>query len=136
MRIFGFILIGLGVLLGIYALTMDVSIRVPGESTKFEIANIERLLQRLNFIVISGVLCVIGSLFVGFHSLQAPPEMIVDVAGADIVADESSDRVSANGPVSVSICSYCKFMGSGTDESCTRCGKEFMNSAAPQHPYL
>lgn len=58
MRIIGFILLAIGSVLALYALTMDVTVTVGRGSDLIGVANIDRLSQRLNFVILAGVLAV------------------------------------------------------------------------------
>lgn len=126
MRIIGFILLTIGAVLALYALTMDVSVTVGRGSDLIGVANINRLSQRLNFVILAGVLAVIGALFIGFSSLHPFPAEAAEQS--EDVAITQPRLADASGPVSVRICPYCKHMGAGNAEICARCDTQF----APQ----
>ena len=126
MRIIGVILLFIGAALALYALTMDVTVTVGRGSDLIGVANIDRLSQRLNFVILSGVLAVIGALFIGFSSLRPMAEEAAEDS-EDVVVTQPR-LADASGAVSVRICPYCKHMGDGNAESCARCDTQF----APQ----
>lgn len=126
MKIIGFILLIIGSVLALYALTMDVTITVGRGSDLIGVANIDRLSQRLNLIILAGVLAVIGALFVGFSSLRPLAEETIDQSEDVTITQPTLNH--ATGAVSVRICPHCKSMGDGNAEICTRCDTPF---AAP-----
>lgn len=126
MRIIGFILLAIGSVLALYALTMDVTVTVGRGSDLIGVANIDRLSQRLNFVILAGFLAVIGALFTGFSSLHPLPEEAAEPS--EDVAITQPRLADASSAVSVRICPYCKHMGDGNAESCARCDTQF----APQ----
>lgn len=128
MRIIGYILLIIGCILALYSLTMDVTVTVGRGSDLIGVANIVRLSQRLNLIIIAGVLSVIGALFIGFSSLKPIPETAVDRSD-DVVLTQPT-LTDASGAVSVRICPHCKFMNEGNAESCARCETQFGAQAA------
>lgn len=123
MKIIGFILLLAGCAVAAYAFSMDVSIAVGRGGDMIDVANIERLFQRLNFIIIAGVLVLAGAAFVGFGSLQRSPDETAD--RSEDVPVTQPKLTDASGAVSVKICPYCKFMGEGDATICARCETKF-----------
>lgn len=77
MKTFGAILLAGGLLLGGFALNMDVSVQVPARDFGYGIrtpamavANVERMAQRQNFLIFGGVLAVAGAILIGFSSTR------------------------------------------------------------------
>lgn len=126
MRIIGVILLFIGAVLALYALTMDVTVTVGRGSDLIGVANIDRLSQRLNFVILAGVLAVIGALFIGFSSLHTSTEDAAEHSEEVIITQPT--LTDGSGAVTVKICPYCKHMGDGNAESCARCDTQF----APQ----
>ena len=126
MRIIGVILLFIGAVLALYALTMDVTVTVGRGSDLIGVANIDRLSQRLNFVILAGVLAVIGALFIGFSSLHTSTEDAAE--HSEEVKITQPTLIDGSGAVTVKICPYCKHMGDGNAESCARCDTQF----APQ----
>lgn len=126
MRVIGIILLFVGSVLALYALTMDVTVTIGRGSDLIGVANIDRLSQRLNFIILAGVLAVIGALFIGFSSLHTLTEEDEEHIEEAVITQPT--LTDGSGAVSVKICPYCKHMGDGNAESCARCDTQF----APQ----
>lgn len=126
MRVIGIILLFVGSVLALYALTMDVTVTIGRGSDLIGVANIDRLSQRLNFIILAGVLAVIGALFIGFSSLHTLTEEDEEHSEEAVITQPT--LTDGGGAVSVKICPYCKHMGDGNAESCARCDTQF----APQ----
>jgi hypothetical protein len=128
MKIFGILILAVGLILGGYALTMSVSIDVPaqdiGDGIKLpamQVANVDRMAQRQNLMIYSGILAVVGAILTGFASMRqvtpSPPN------GALEDAPEVVWRVEgALDQASVSICPKCRHMGDGDAIECGRCG--------------
>lgn len=75
MKAFGVIILAGGLLLGGFALNMDVSVQVPARDFGYGIrtpamavANVDRMAQRQNFLIFGGVLAVAGAILIGFSS--------------------------------------------------------------------
>ena len=75
MKTFGVVLLAGGLLLGGFALNMDVSVQVPARDFGYGIrtpamavANVDRMAQRQNFLIFGGVLAVAGAILIGFSS--------------------------------------------------------------------
>lgn len=80
LKAIGLIMLIAGLALGVYALTMEVSVHVPAQNLGYglrmpaaDIANIDRMAQRQNFIIFSGVLAVVGAILIGFASMRPVP---------------------------------------------------------------
>ncbi|MBH1982025.1 MAG: hypothetical protein I8H79_05695 [Burkholderiales bacterium] len=123
MRVIGIILLFVGSVLALYALTMDVTVTIGRGSDLIGVANIDRLSQRLNFIILAGVLSVIGALFIGFSSLHPLTEEDEEHSEEAVITQPT--LTDGSGAVSVKICPYCKHMGDGNAESCARCDTQF-----------
>jgi hypothetical protein len=134
MKNVGVVILIAGLALGGYALTMDVSVDVPardfgyGVSTPaMQVANIDRMAQRQNLLIFSGILSVVGAILFGFGSVQSKRDDSLQPANPPSPAspEEDEKRVKeliAAPPSSFSICSKCRHMGSGDDTACQRCG--------------
>ncbi|HXB13434.1 MAG TPA: SHOCT domain-containing protein [Bacteroidia bacterium] len=57
MKIIGWILLGVGIIFGIYALSMDVSVSIGGGD---RVNNIGLMNDRQNYLIVSAVMCIIG----------------------------------------------------------------------------
>ncbi len=75
MKTFGAILLASGLLLGGFALNMDVGVQVPARDFGYGIrtpamavANVDRMAQRQNFLIFGGMLAVAGAILIGFSS--------------------------------------------------------------------
>ncbi len=138
MRNLGILILVAGLALGLYAITMDVSVSVAArdfgygiQTPRMEVANLDKMSQRQNFIIFSGILSVVGAILLGFGSMQ------LQTRGQISEQDVSSAATSANNelmsklvpppsaPGSFSICPRCRHMGSGDDMNCKRCGVPF-----------
>lgn len=80
MKTFGAILLAGGLLLGGFALNMDVSVQVPARDFGYGIrtpamavANVDRMAQRQNFLIFGGMLAVAGAILIGFSSSRPAP---------------------------------------------------------------
>ncbi|WP_312547612.1 hypothetical protein [Massilia sp.] len=91
MKTFGAILLAGGLLLGGFALNMDVSVQVPARDFGYGIrtpamavANVDRMAQRQNFLIFGGVLAVAGAILIGFSSSRPaspPPATNAEASG-------------------------------------------------------
>ena len=132
MKSLGAVLLCVGIVLGIYALNMDVSVSVAAkdygygiESPAMQVANIDLMSQRQNLTIFAGVIAVVGAVLFGFGSMQDAARPAAQGAGptpATVVEPAQDVTHSVHSPVSVSICPSCRFMGGGDDTACGRCG--------------
>lgn len=142
-----------GLALGGYSLAMDVSVDVPARdygngitTTAMQVANVDKMAQRQNFMIFSGILSVVGAILLGFGSLQpifrqmpvrtpeAPRVPMSPVSApmspepepAPMSPQDGKERraTSTSGPKIVSICPKCRHMGNGYDVACGRCGTQ------------
>lgn len=135
MKNLGILILVAGLALGLYSITMDVSVSVAArdygygiQTPAMEVANLDKMSQRQNFMIFSGILSVVGAILLGFASMQ-PKESIAPTptkATSSAIDEhrEFMDKLlaSPNTPGSFSICPKCRHMGSGDDLICTRCG--------------
>jgi len=134
MRAVGIIILTLGLLLGGYALTMDVSVHVPAQDLGYgvrmpeaSVANLDKMAQRQNFLIFSGVLAVVGAILTGFASMRpatpaSAPMATPEGSGLlDFLNEEPVARSPATS-AAVSICPKCRSMGGPDDAECQRCG--------------
>ena len=128
MKSIGLIILVAGLALGVYALTMEVSVHVPAQDLGYglrmpaaDIANVDRMAQRQNLIIFSGVLAVVGAILIGFASMRPAP---IAAAPAPSPARPAPLSVADIGvaPSSVSICPKCRSMSPGDATECARCG--------------
>lgn len=125
MKQIGYGLLSLGAVLAIFALTMDVGIHLQGTQLDMTVANLDRISQRLNYIILSGVFLVIGAMLIGFQSLKVLPER-VNTAMRTPQPEVPHEKIKTPAPAtSISICPSCKFMGEGDALQCGRCGKNY-----------
>ncbi|QOY96362.1 hypothetical protein IM543_11380 [Massilia sp. UMI-21] len=134
MKELGIAILVAGLLLGGYALNMDVSVHVPAQDFGYgirtpaaDVANIDRMAQRQNLLIFSGVLAVVGAILTGFASMRpaalapAPVQLREGEGLLDFLDEKPAPKV-ANAPSAVSICPKCRSMGGGDDTECGRCG--------------
>lgn len=134
MKALGIIILAFGLMLGGYALNMDVSVHVPAQDFGYGIktpeatvANIDKMAQRQNLLIFSGVLAVVGAILTGFASMRpaAPVPAPVQLREGEGLLDFLNEKPVAKAPAapsSVSICPKCRSMGGGDDAECGRCG--------------
>jgi hypothetical protein len=125
MKAFGAIILAIGLALGAYSMTMSVAVEVPAQDFGYgvrtpamQVANIDRISQRQNFMIFSGVLSVVGAILLGFASMApkvSPP------AGQSNTPLPPLERSTPSDPTSVSICPKCRYMGAGDATACGRC---------------
>jgi hypothetical protein len=128
MKAFGVIILAIGLALGAYSMTMSVSVDVPAQDFGYgvktpamQVANIDRMAQRQNFMIFSGILSVVGAILLGFGAMQPAAKL----AASSPPKEDSEVTWKVEGaldPASVSICPKCRHMGSGDAIECGRCG--------------
>ncbi len=141
MKVVGIIILVAGLILAGYALNMDVSVHVPAQDFGYgirtpeaSVANIDKMAQRQNFLIFSGVLAVVGAILTGFASMRpaapapAPVQLREGEGLLDFLGEKQAPRQVAE-PTTVSICPKCRSMGSGDDAECGRCGANLRTSA-------
>lgn len=135
MKNLGIAILIAGLLLGGYSLAMDVSVEVPSRDFGYgintpamKVANVDRMAQRQNFMVFSGILSVVGAILLGFGSMQPRPvaekSADQDIPESDQAKAAEEKPVQVTGPQSISICPKCRHMGGGDDTVCGRCGAD------------
>lgn len=141
MKAIGIIILTAGLLLGAFALNMDVSVHVPAQDFGYgirtpasNVANLDKMAQRQNFLIFSGVLAVVGAILTGFASMRpaAPAPTPVVLKEGEGLLDFLNEKPAAQvptEPTSVSICPKCRSMGSGDDVECGRCGADLKATA-------
>lgn len=133
MKNLGIAILIVGLLLGGYSLTMDVSVDVPSRDFGYgintpamKVANVDKMAQRQNFMVFSGILSVVGAILLGFGSMQPRPvaknPTDRDIPESDPAKVSEEKPVQGSGSQSISICPKCRHMGDGDDTVCGRCG--------------
>lgn len=130
MKLVGMIVLAVGLLLGTYALTMDVGVDVPardfgyGVSTPaMRVANVDLMTQRQNNLIFSGILSVVGAILAGFGAMQPrQPKPQSSRPATSTGATVQAAPAAVSPPTSVSICPNCRSMGAGDLTSCGRCG--------------
>ena len=109
MRLLGIIVLGFGLILGAHALTMDVGIEVParhfgyGVSTPaMKVANLDRMSQRQNYLIVAGILAVVGVVITGLSSTRP------GAAGTAPTVSHTTTTVLSR-PVAdgMKLCPYC-----------------------------
>lgn len=144
MKNLGILILLVGLSLGGYSLAMDVSVDVPARDFGYgvatpamQVANMDKMAQRQNLMVFSGILSVVGAILLGFGSLQSmsrqmpvhtpiAPRAPISPDRAPTPPEEDKERraTSISGPKIVSICPKCRHMGNGYDVTCGRCGAQ------------
>jgi hypothetical protein len=124
-----------GIMLGIYALAMNVGIDVPAKDLGFGIstpamtvANIDLMSQRQSYLIFSGILSVVGAILLGFGAMSPKNSAIMasDPAPTEPLPKITKLAPSTPGePISVSICPQCRHMGPGNATACDRCGAAY-----------
>lgn len=133
MKILGVVLLVGGLLMGVFAMTMDVAVSVPaknygyGISTpEMQVANVDRMEQRRNFTILSAALIVGGVLLIGFASVATKTNS--DQQNRAMTPDQPSEEVAEKEPAAfsggVAICPECRSMYPDTQKAC-RCGHVF-----------
>lgn len=134
MKALGSVILIIGLLLGAYALKIDVGVDVPSKSYGYgittpamRVANADLMAQRQNYLIFSGILSIVGAILLGFGSMAQPTP--VPVSGAanrrkdqSAPAQNAQKAAAEQRPASISICPKCRHMGPGDAESCDRCG--------------
>lgn len=129
MRTFGAIILAIGLALGAYSITMSVAVDVPAQDFGYgvktpamQVANIDRMSQRQNYMIFSGILSVVGAILLGFGSMtpKAAPSTLTE----NVPLPPLERPIPAN-PTSVSICPECRHMGAGDAVACARCEAPF-----------
>ena len=151
MKNFGMLILVVGLVLGGYSLAMDVSVDVPARNFGYgvatpamQVANMDKMSQRQNLMVFSGILSVVGAILLGFGSMQSmsrqmpvhtplaprPPASLerspASPERTPTPPQEDMERRTTlkSGPKIVSICPKCRHMGNGYDVACGRCGAQ------------
>lgn len=151
MKNFGMLILVVGLALAGYSLAMDVSVDVPARNFGYgvatpamQVANMDKMAQRQNLMVFSGILSVVGAILLGFGSMQSmsrqmpvhtpiaprapmsPERAPTSPERAPTPPEEDMERRAAlkSGPKIVSICPKCRHMGNGYDVACGRCGAQ------------
>lgn len=135
MKNLGMLVLVVGLALGGYSLFMDVSIDVPARDFGYgvgtpalQVANLDRMAQRQNFMIFSGILSVVGAILLGFGSIQSAqsrarrPEALRKATSSE--EDQELPDARSSEQQTVSICPKCRHMGDGDDIACGRCGAQ------------
>ncbi|MCA1857423.1 hypothetical protein LE190_16035 [Massilia oculi] len=140
MKAIGIVILVAGLALGAFAISMDVSVHVPPQDFGYgirtpaaDVANVDKMAQRQNFLIFSGVLAVVGAILTGFASMRPtapasePVQLREDEGLLDFLneIDAYPGTRTAKAPVetaAVSICPKCRSMVSDDDAECRRCG--------------
>jgi ribosomal protein L40E len=132
MKAIGIIILAAGLILGGFALNMDVSVHVPSQDLGYgmripeaTVANLDKMAQRQNFLIFSGVLAVVGAILTGFASMRpAVTPSGPAPARSELLAflDKTPAPPADAEPSAVSICPKCRSMGAGDAVECRRCG--------------
>ena len=83
MRTLGIIILIIGIILGIYALSMDTSVQVNYDGNSFglpeRVNNIGLMNTKQNLIIVAGVLCIIGTLILIFKKSDNSKDQSLDI---------------------------------------------------------
>lgn len=111
MKLIGIIVLGLGLIFGAHALTMDVGVDVPardfgyGISTPaMKVANLSLMNERQNYLIFGGVLSVVGAVLTAFGSMRASGAVSPRPAPISKSMALTPDRQVADG---MKLCPYC-----------------------------
>jgi hypothetical protein len=128
MKAIGILILVAGLALGAFALTMNVAVEVPAQdfgygvrTPSMQVANIDRMAQRQNYIIFSGILSVVGAILFGFGSMARRAEEPVPPADQSPLPVLAINDEPRRAPTSVSICPACRHMGDGDATTCARC---------------
>lgn len=128
MKFFGILTLLAGLALGGYALTMNVGVEVPArdfgygiKTEAMEVANVDKMAQRQNFLIFSGILSVVGAILVGFGSMAPKTVAAPAPPPADPLPELEAQPKPAGNPTTVTICPKCRHMGDGDSLLCKRC---------------
>lgn len=133
MKAIGILILVAGLALTGYALKMNVSVDVPArdfgygvKTPAMEVANIDRMAQRQNLLIFSGVLSIVGAILTEFGAMapKSVNAVAVPVAAAAPAEINEAAPSSPGTPVSVSICTKCRYMGPSDATHCARCEAE------------
>jgi hypothetical protein len=128
MKTVGLIAVACGFALAVFALTMDVSVHIEAKDYGYgiqthamDVANIDKMAQRQNLLIFSGVLAIVGAILVGFGAARSTAQ-VFDALPADPLPELEQVERPVQTPGSVTICPSCRHMGSGDASECARCG--------------
>ena len=103
MRLLGITLLALGMAFAIYAMNMDVSVKMQSQyfgygiqTPEMKVANLDLISQRQNTIVIGGILAVVGAIFTGIGTLaqsKLAPSGSEEIRSESKVENAREDRV-------------------------------------------
>lgn len=133
MKIIGIVFLVCGLVVGAFALAMNVGVDVPPTSIAGEfkapamqVANVELMARKQNFLTVSSTLSIVGAILIGFATLAPATQPVTDfnVTPAAIQAASTIPELKPTQTTSVSICPKCRHMGSGDATACARCGAE------------
>ena len=133
MKNLGMLILVVGLALGGYSLFMDVSIDVPArafgygiDTPAMQVANLDRMAQRQNLLIFSGILSVVGAILLGFGSTHLAQshahKQEVPRKATSSEEDQELRDARLSEPQTISICPKCRHMGNGDDAACGRCG--------------
>jgi hypothetical protein len=132
MKAVGILILVAGLAMGAFALNMDVSVHVPAQDFGYgvrtpeaTVANLDKMAQRQNFLIFSGVLAVVGAILTGFASMRpatTPTGPAPERSELLAFLDETPTPPPGTEPSAVSICPKCRSMGAGDAVECQRCG--------------
>jgi hypothetical protein len=101
MKYVGIIILATGLILGIFALNMNVSVEVDGRDYGYgistpsvKVSNVNMIAQRQNFLIYSGILSVVGAILTGFGAMAPNSPLLVKSDSIDdstVEEDLSSD---------------------------------------------
>jgi hypothetical protein len=126
MKIFGILILAAGLIFGVYSLKMEVGIDLPARDLGYgistpamQVANVDRMAQRQNYMIFSGILSIVGAILCGFAAIA--PKTTQWPRASDEGPLPRIESITPSTPTSVSICPNCRHMGAGDDTVCARC---------------
>ncbi|MDO9419983.1 MAG: hypothetical protein Q7T66_04895 [Herminiimonas sp.] len=133
MKISGIILLIAGLMLGLYALTMEVGVDIPAKDYGYgvstpatKVANLSLMNERQNLLIFSGVISIVGSILLGFGFSNTKVNTQNDVKEIGEEPVSKPKIVRSYVPVStVTICPHCRKMETGEVSECSGCGAVF-----------
>lgn len=134
MKFFGILILVAGLVLGVFALNMEVHVDVESKDFGYgirtpamSVANVGLMERQQNLLIFSGVLAVVGAILTGFASMRpaVPAPAPVTLKDGEALLDFLNEKPASPAPAepsTVSICPKCRSMGGGDDANCGRCG--------------
>lgn len=102
MKLTGILILIAGLILGAFALIMDVSVDVESRNFGYgittpsmRVANVDLIAQRQNYLIFSGILAVVGAILTGFGSIS-PSSSASESTSSTVVAEAPEVEDTSN----------------------------------------